>query len=272
VNALCEVMLTEDEAYADLLRKIERQRHMPCASYKDRCVRRRIGVRMRANGLHTFADYSRLLDGHHEEWDKLMAALTINVTRFFRDTSAFAALEAQAYPLLRDTFDEPLRVWSAGCSHGHEPYSLAIGLAETLGLGRAAIDATDVDSESLLAAANGTFSEPALADVSEPRRTRWFSSAFPAQANAALRSAVTVSRHDLLRDEMPVSRYHLIACRNVIIYFSREAQQQLFSGLYNALVPGGLLFLGKVETLIGPTREMFDTINLRERIFQRPQA
>jgi chemotaxis methyl-accepting protein methylase len=76
----------------------------------------------------------------------------------------------------------------------------------------------------------------------------------------------------LLRDEMPLGRYHLIACRNVIIYFSREAQQRLFTSLFHALVPGGLLVLGKVETLVGPAREMFATVNLRERLFQRPAA
>ena len=272
MNALREVVIADSDAYTALLEKIERERLMPCASYKDRCVKRRISVRMRANGVHTVRDYSRLLDESPGEWEKLMAALTINVTRFFRDASAFAALESQAFPLLRDTFGEPLRVWSAGCSHGQEPYSLAIGLAESIGLNRASIDATDVDVESLSAATHATYSEVALADVPSLRRQRWFTNENPSQANSALRSAVTVSRHDLLRDEMPVSRYHLIACRNVIIYFSRDAQQQLFSKLYHALAPGGLLFLGKVETLIGPAREMFDTVNLRERLFQRPLA
>lgn len=260
----------ESEEFANLLRKIERERSVPCLGYKDRCVRRRIGVRMRANAVHTFADYERLLDTKPAEWDKLLAALTINVTRFFRDTNAFAALESTAFPMLASTFSDTLEVWSAGCSHGQEPYSLAMGLADTVGLHRFRVEATDVDVESLAAARAGRYAESILADVPPERRGRWLSAGDPGTINSELRARVHVVRHDLLRDEVAPQRFHLIACRNVIIYFSRESQALLFDRLYNALVPGGMLMLGKVETLIGPAREKFETVNLRERLFRRP--
>ena len=262
----------EVEAFAQLLRKIERERAVPCLGYKDRCVRRRIGVRMRAHAVHTFAEYEWLLDNVPSEWEKLLAALTINVTRFFRDTKAFAALESTAYPLLRDTFSETLEVWSAGCSHGQEPYSLAMGLADTVGLNRFRVEATDVDVESLAAARAGRYAATMLEDISPARRTRWVSAGDPGVINAELRARVHVSRHDLLRDEVASKRFHLIACRNVIIYFSREAQAILFDHLFNAMVPGGILMLGKVETLIGPARDKFESVDLRERLFRRPLA
>ena len=94
----------------------------------------------------------------------------------------------------------------------------------------------------------------------------------PGVINAELRARVHVLRHDLLRDEVASQRFHLIACRNVIIYFSREAQAMLFDRLFSALVPGGILILGKVETLIGPARDKFESVNLRERLFRRPFA
>ncbi len=262
----------ETEDFAHLLRKIEHERAVPCLGYKDRCVRRRIGVRMRANAVHTFAEYERLLDSTPAEWDKLLAALTINVTRFFRDTNAFDVLESTAYPLLTERFSGTLEAWSAGCSHGQEPYSLAMGLAETVGLNRFRVQATDVDVESLAAARAGRYAESVLADIPAVRRQRWVSPGDPGVMSAELRARVHVLRHDLLRDEMTPERFHLIACRNVIIYFSRDAQALLFDRLFSALAPGGILLLGKVETLIGPARDKFEPLNLRERLFRRPLA
>lgn len=262
--------LNEGEQYAALLGKIERERAVPCSGYKDRCLRRRIGVRMRANGIHTFGEYSRLLDGAPAEWDKLLAALTINVTRFFRDGGAFAALESEAFPALSASFPGLLEVWSAGCSHGQEPYSLAMGLAEHVGVNRFRVEATDVDVLSLAEARGARYSDEVMADVPAARRERWVTADGQQTIVPELRSRVTVLRHDLLRDPIPETRYHLIVCRNVIIYFSREAQSALFDRLYHALVPGGVLMLGKVETLIGPSRELFDTLNMRERLFRRP--
>ena len=261
-----------NDGFAELLQKIETEKSVACASYKERCIRRRLSVRLRATGIHSFTDYSRLLDRSPAEWEKLLAALTINVTKFFRDTAAFAALETQVYPLMRDAFSGSLQAWSAGCSHGHEAYSLAMGLAETFGCHRFRVDATDIDRESLITASFGRYNELALEAVPAARRERWISGINRDSVDIALRSRVTVYRHDLLVDATPQQQYHLITCRNAIIYFSREAQSKLFDNLYRALVPGGFLMLGKVETLVGPAREKFQSLNVRERIFRRPLA
>jgi len=126
-----------------------------------------------------------------------------------------------------------------------------------------------VDALSLEAARAAQYSSEMVADIPLARRDRWMTPGDPAIVRSELRSRVTVLRHDLLRDAMPAQRFHLIVCRNVIIYFSREAQAALFEQLHDALVPGGVLMLGKVETLVGPAREKFDTLNLRERLFRR---
>ncbi|MGV3709795.1 MAG: CheR family methyltransferase [Gemmatimonas sp.] len=262
----------EHDDFASLLGKIEREHSVPCLGYKDRCIRRRIGVRMRATGVHTFAEYEAVLDSKPGEWEKLLAALTINVTKFFRDPGAFRALEEQAYPLLRAHFPDMVDVWSAGCSHGHEPYSLAMGLSDAVGAEHFRIEATDIDADSLAAAREARYSASVLTDVSDDRRQRYIEPGDPGQVIAPLRARVNVVRHDLLRDSVAPERFHLITCRNVIIYFSREAQATLFEKLYDALVPGGILMMGKVETLIGPARDKFTTLNLRERLFRRPLA
>jgi chemotaxis methyl-accepting protein methylase len=269
MSALLPAALEEPE-FLVLIGKIEQERAVPCSGYKDGCLRRRIGVRMRANGVHTFGAYSQLLDSAPGEWEKLLAALTINVTRFFRDASAFIALEQEAYPSLAATFPGLLEVWSAGCSHGQEPYSLAMGLAENFGPARFRVEATDVDAHSLMQARAARYSNEAVADIPLERRRQWMDADDELTIAPALRSRVTVLRHDLLRDVFPEKRFHLIVCRNVIIYFSRDAQALLFEKLYHALVPGGVLMLGKVETLIGPGRELFGTLNVRERLFRRP--
>lgn len=260
----------ESDTFTSLLQKIEREHRVPCSGYKDKCLRRRIGVRMRANSIHTVEEYSTLLDRSPLEWEKLLEALTINVTRFFRDTAAFDALEQTAYPWLQQTFAEPLQVWSAGCSHGQEAYSLAMGLAESVGLPGFRIDATDVDAASLAATRSARYSDLALPDIPDARRVRWLAPGPSGNMRDELRARVNVIRHDLLGDPVPEMGYHLITCRNVIIYFSRTAQSELFEKLYAALKPGGILMLGKVETLVGVARDRFEPLNLRERLFRRP--
>src|SRR5688572_21502030 len=116
---------SDDGSFRMLTEKVFRERGFGCASYKERCLRRRIAVRMRAKGVHTYEDYARVLDGDELEYERLLDALTINVTRLFRNREVFAALAARVVPELWDWPATRLRLWSAGCASGEEPYSLA---------------------------------------------------------------------------------------------------------------------------------------------------
>jgi chemotaxis methyl-accepting protein methylase len=277
---------TDDpDGFAALLAKVSRERGFGCASYKERCLRRRIAVRMRATGTHTFADYAHCLDADPREYERLLDALTINVTKLFRNAEAWEALAERAVPELWARVDGPLRVWSAGCASGEEAYSLAALFhrhAERAGeldrLSRVTVLATDIDAASLELAREGQFADAAFADTPPALRERYF---VPAPEHAArpgvprlaaipeLRRLVRPARHDLLGEAPPPGPWHLIACRNVVIYFEREAQEALFARLHDALAPGGLLFLGKVETVLGPVRQRFVAVEQRERIFRR---
>jgi chemotaxis methyl-accepting protein methylase len=269
---------TEDAAgFAALTDKISRERQFGCASYKEKCLRRRIAVRMRARGVHRFEDYARVLDDDPREYDRLIDALTINVTKLFRNWETYEAIARLVVPALWSLPGGSINVWSAGCSSGEEPYSLAAlfhqhaaARGEAARLSRLRILGTDIDRDSLAAAARGEYDEGAFADTPASLRTRYFSPGRPASVAPELRALVGLERRDLLGEPPPPGPHHLITCRNVIIYFDRATQEALFERFHDALAPGGYLVLGKVETLLGSARARFAPVDGRERIYRKP--
>ena len=268
-----------DREFGELTKKISRERGFACARYKEKCLRRRIAVRMRARGVHTYAEYARLLDTDVAEYDRLVDALTINVTKLFRNWSAYEAMEHRVIPALWRLEASRLHVWSAGCSSGEEAYSTAIlfhRYATTRGMaaqmGRLEIIGTDIDKASLAAATRGQFAEADFAETPAAIRERYFSASPPYTIAPSVAQLVRFERRDLLEQDPPpvaAGGFHLITCRNVLIYFDRETQERLFERFHRALLPGGFLMLGKVETLLGPARAWFAPVDARERIFQR---
>jgi chemotaxis protein methyltransferase CheR len=231
---------------------------------------------MRARGVHTFDDYARLLDADAIEYDRLLDALTINVTKLFRNWETYEAIARHVVPVLLAAPGSALRVWSAGCSSGEEPYSLAIlfhraaaGAGALDQLRRVSVLGTDIDRDSLAAAERGTFDEAAFADTPAELRRAYFTDRPPFALRADVRGLVSFERRDLLRDPPPPGPHHLVACRNVLIYFDRSTQEQLFERFHAALAPRGFLVLGKVETVLGRARSLFAAENARQRIFRR---
>jgi chemotaxis protein methyltransferase CheR len=271
------MMTTEvdDAGFAALTAKIARERAFGCSSYKEKCLRRRIAVRMRARGVHVFSDYAALLDRDAVEYERLIDTLTINVTKLFRNWSTFDAIARLVVPILWEGATRPIRGWSAGCSSGEEPYSLAILLhrhaamrGETADASRVQVLASDIDRASLEAARRGQFAEAAFADTPDDIRRRYFSLRPPFEVVPEVRPLVSFERRDLIVDPSP-GGMQFITCRNVLIYFDRATQEHLFQRFHDALAPGGFLILGKVETLLGPTRSLFAAVDPRERIFRR---
>jgi chemotaxis methyl-accepting protein methylase len=265
-----------DAAFVALTAKIAADRGFGCASYKDKCLRRRIAVRMRARGVHTYADYARVLDSDLAEYDRLLDALTINVTKLFRNWETYSVLRERVVPTLWALSDPVLRVWSAGCSSGEEPYSLAalfhehaarLG-QEALVERRVQVLGSDIDARSLDAAARGAFEESDFSETPDDLRRRYFAPTPPFTVVPEVRRMVRFERRDLLADAAPPGPHHLICCRNVLIYFDRETQERLFQKFRDALAPTGFLVLGKVETLLGAARNRFAAVDGRERIFR----
>jgi chemotaxis protein methyltransferase CheR len=262
----------DERAFLALTQKISRTRGVSCESYKDKCLRRRIAVRMRARGVHTYDDYSRLLDADAHEYELLLDALTINVTKFYRNAETWDALRPHLASLWSARRGR-LRIWSAGCASGEEPYTIAVLIAEVADGGstdHASIDATDVDRLSLERTRQASYPESAFSEMPPDLLHRYFTAGPGRQPLPAIRALVHVLAHDLMREPPPRTPYDLIVCRNVVIYFERQAQEQLFQRFTDALAPEGLLLLGKVETLFGPARERLTLLDPRERIYAKP--
>lgn len=269
----------DEEGFRRLTQKIERDRQFGCANYKDGCLQRRIAVRMRACGVLTYADYAAVLDREPGEYEQLLDALTINVTKLYRDAEAWDALREQVIPRIWDLALPRLSIWSAGCSSGEELYTLAMVLhahAERTGtlarLRSVRILGSDIDRASLDRARAGAYASEAFAEMPRALRDRYFTHQAPHTAVPELRALVEVERRDLLQEAAPAGGFHLIACRNVVIYFGRESQEPLMRKFHAALAPGGYLMLGKVETLLGPSRSLFEAVDQRQRLFRKAAA
>jgi chemotaxis methyl-accepting protein methylase len=267
----------EEAAFLSLTRKISREAGLSLDAYKDKCLRRRIAVRMRACGVHSYSDYQALLDRTPAEYERLKDAITINVTRFYRNAETWNLLRASLIQDICAADYGEIRVWSAGCSSGEEPYTLAMLIADHLErqgtperLRLVTVDATDVDRQSLERARTGRYRREALTDLPAGWAERYFEHEGDERlVIERVRQRVMVRAADLSSDPPPRRNYHLIVCRNVVIYFGRPTQERVFATFAEALAPGGFLVLGKVETLFGPARDRLTLLDPRERVYRR---
>ncbi len=257
-----------------LLAHLQRTRGFDFNAYKPPSLRRRIAKRMQAVGIIGFATYIDYLEVHPDEFAALFDVILINVTAFFRDTAAWEYLRDEALPLLLAgrPASEPLRIWSAGCASGEEPYSLAIVLAEALGRDafrtRVKIYATDADEDALNQARAASYSAAQVEAVPADLRARYFTADGDQFVfDKDLRRSVIFGRHDLLQDA-PISRVDILTCRNALMYFNTEAQSRILKRFHFALAPEGVLFLGKAEMLFAHT-PLFTPLDLRSRIFRK---
>ncbi len=257
----------------NLKRLIQAKAGLCCEGYKERVLRRRIAVRMRARATPSYGAYAALLQKEPEEFQRLVDTVTINVSKFFRNASTWVLLRDRVLPELF-TLDAPrVNIWSAGSAAGEEAYSVAMLLLQhaaehNVGLDGFHILATDIDDDSLEQAKRAEYPAFAFGEMSEQTRARWFEGPKRDRLKAEVKALVQFDRLDLMTSEFPADR-HLILCRNVLIYFERDIQKQLFRRFHDALVPQGYLQLGKVETLFGAPPGLFETVSARERLFRR---
>ncbi|HKK01547.1 MAG TPA: protein-glutamate O-methyltransferase CheR [Desulfuromonadales bacterium] len=262
-----------DADYESVRRLIVERCGFDLGSYKNPCIRRRIAARIRARGFRSAPPYLEVLSREQGEPEALLSALTIHVSQFFRNPSTYAVLERQVLPKLfavaRPQDSRPLRLWSVGCAEGEEPYSLALILAELAPKDPVEILATDLSDAALQRAADGVFAAERLVTVPQEMRTRYFEvHGERFRLRREIRSMVAFRRHNLLEsDAFPAAE--LILCRNVLIYFSREEQEEILRRFAAGLPSGGYLVLGRAEMLLGEMRRLFDIESPAERIYRR---
>jgi len=245
--------------------------------YKRATLYRRVSRRMQVCECSSIAAYHQYLRDHPGEIASLLRDFLISVTNFFRDRDAFAALAGTVIPRLFDGKgpEDQVRVWAAGCATGEEAYSIAILLHE-----RAAalprppqlqIFATDIDEDAITEARAGRYPGTIDVDVSTERLRRFFTAdGDHFRVTKELRETVLFSPHNVLRDP-PFSRLDLIACRNLLIYLNRDAQDRVLGVFHFGLRPEGFLFLGSSESAENSTT--FEGIDTKHRLFvRRPVA
>jgi len=259
----------KDQEYNFIKYKIRQLFNIDLDDYKPTQMQRRLNTYLLRSGHPNWPTFFRVIQDDPEALGKLKDYLTINVSTFFRDSEKFDYLNKKILPELLRTRNR-LRVWSAGCSLGHEPYSVAILLAEISGVyANHYILATDLDHSALSAAqAGGPYAEDKIANVSQDMRRRYFRST--PQGNYvidALRRKVTFQYQNLLEDPFE-NDFDLILCRNVVIYFSTETKTQLYHQFFNALRPGGVFFVGSTEVLPYTTKLGFESIGIS--FYRRP--
>lgn len=244
--------------------------------YKDKCIRRRIAIRVRATHCRTGEEYGELLREKSGESDRLLKVLTIHVSQFFRNSPTFEKLKTDIMPYLLERREvgerDRLTFWSVGCASGEEPYSLALILKEfyprEATRERIRILATDVDANVLDVARAGIYGEERIMEVQPASRERWFRcEEGKFHLLPEIKVMVDFEKRDL-SDRETFPDCDLILCRNVLIYFERRHQERILNGFADVLGKGGILVMGKSETLFGAIRSRFQTVCPIERIYR----
>jgi two-component system, chemotaxis family, CheB/CheR fusion protein len=262
-------------AFEHLLQYLKHSRGFDFTEYKRPSLLRRVSKRMNEVGIQDFEEYEDFLEVHPQEFTELFNTILINVTSFFRDKDAWGNIGGEIVPeiLQAKTPGSTIRLWSAGCATGEEAYSLAILMAEAMGIEasrrQVKIYATDIDDEALEQARKGAYSTNSLEKIPEELQKKYFDSSNGSRSvfRQDLRSTLVFGRHDLMHDA-PISRLDLLLCRNTLIYFNREAQERIIARFHFALKDTGYLFLGRAETTL-THGDIFKPVNMKHRTFQK---
>lgn len=229
--------------------EVHRRFGLNLGAYKEKQLKRRIESLMLTTDAKGYQEYFQLISRDAAQRDKFFDKITINVSEFFRNREIFQALERNIFPKLCRK-NKQLKIWSAACSNGAEPYSIAIILDDCFPGVSYTIHATDIDANILKAARRGVYDDRVLKGVSGERLEKYFTrdGSNRYQLIPEVKQHVHFRQHDLLEDRFE-GDYDLIVCRNVMIYFTREAQDNLYRRLFNSLKAGGVLFIGATETM-----------------------
>ncbi|MNJ53428.1 Chemotaxis protein methyltransferase [compost metagenome] len=221
------------------------------AQYKEAQMKRRLTTLRNKNGFSTFASFYTAMIANKPLFYEFLDKMTINVSEFWRNPNRWETLRDVVLPELASG-NSRLRIWSAACSTGEEPYTLAMILNDHGLLQRTYLLATDIDDGALGKAADGLYLERSLKDVPPDVVKRYFTQdGVMYRIDSHLKKAVTFKKQNMLLDEFE-DGFDLIVCRNVMIYFTEEAKQMLYHKFAKSLRPGGVLFVGSTEQIFSP--------------------
>ncbi len=218
--------------------------------YKEKQMKRRIDTLIAKHKIDGYDKYILSIKSDKELFEEFVSYITINVSEFYRNPEQWKLMDEQVIPELIKKFGKNLKVWSAACSTGDEPYSLVMALSKHLPLSNIKIYATDLDKQVIAKAKVGLYSEKSIAGVPEDLKKKFFTQVGASyKISDEIKNRVEFKEHNLLKDSYPTD-YHLIVCRNVLIYFTEEAKDEVFRKYFKSLASGGVLFIGSTEQII----------------------
>lgn len=242
-----------DPDYMAFVHNFKKLTGIDLALYKEAQMKRRLTTFRERKGYDTFAVFFQAVKNSDQLLEELLDRMTINVSEFWRNPQRWVTLEKQVIPELLSR-NSRLKCWSAACSTGEEPYTLAMILANCGALSQASILATDLDEQALKQAKAGVYHERSLKDVPATYKAAYFSKHGDVYVvSDELKRSVRFEQGNLLSDPFD-SNFDLIICRNVLIYFTEEAKKLLYQKFSKALAPGGILFVGATEQILSPAQ------------------
>ncbi len=236
--------------YEEFKKDVHTLTKIDLSSYKEKQMRRRIDSLVSKNQCKTYKDYVNLLKSNKDVFDEFVNFLTINVSEFYRNPEQWDLLDKEFFPEMIKHSGQNLKIWSAACSTGDEPYSLVMALSRHLPMNKIKIYATDLDKQVIATAKVGLYNAKSIANVPADLKKKFFTpvgSSF--QISDEVKRCVEFKEHNLLRDTYP-SNYDMIVCRNVLIYFTDEAKTEVYAKFAKSLRQGGILFIGSTEQVI----------------------
>ncbi|MDO7905073.1 protein-glutamate O-methyltransferase CheR [Paenibacillus sp. JX-17] len=257
-----------DPDYTAFIRKIKESTGIDLAQYKEAQMKRRLTTLRNKNGYHTFVSFHEAMMKDKPLFHEFLDRMTINVSEFWRNPSRWEVLRDSIIPELL-AGKRRLKLWSAACSTGEEPYTLGMILDGKGLLPESSILATDLDEGAIAKAKEGIYLERSLKDVPPDVAARYFKpDGSVYRVDSKLKNAVKFQKQNLLLDKFDEG-FDLIICRNVMIYFTEEAKHQLYHKFAKALRPGGYLFVGSTEQIFSPNQYAFEST---ETFFYRKKA
>lgn len=218
--------------------------------YKEKQMKRRIDTLISKHKIEGYDKYVQGLRSDRALFDEFVNYITINVSEFYRNPEQWKFMDEKVIPELINKFGKNLKIWSAACSTGDEPYSLVMALSKHLPLNNIKIYATDLDKQVIAKAKVGLYAEKSVESVPADLKSKYFTKVGPSyKISDEIKARVDFKEHNLLKDTYPTD-YHMIVCRNVLIYFTEEAKDEVFRKYYNSLAKGGVLFIGSTEQII----------------------
>jgi chemotaxis methyl-accepting protein methylase len=259
-------------------------RGLDFSGYRTAMLNRRVRKRILTTNLANLDEYKNYLEHNNSELDMLIDVLTINVSRFFRDTFSFEYIASTILPKLiiekNNSKDRSVRIWSAGCASGEEPYSIAILIKEIFKNEKlklnTAIFATDINKKVLEFANEGVYSSESIKNIRHSLLDKYFLTIGKVfKLRSSIKKMVQFSEFDMINQKSivpPESIYgdfDIVLCRNLLIYFESDFQEVIFNKLYQSLNINGVLFLGDAEIPLGKYKNKFTKISKYHKIYRK---